>query len=196
MKPGAATMVETNAGFVVASLADIIKPDPKGDSAEMGQARDGLTRALREDMIAALRAGAEGPRQAEDQRAGPDQHGSAAGRVTMADGGDQERRPRLAWWKGVADLETPVAAFLKLAHGQPNSFLLESIEGGSARGRYSVIGMKPDLIWRCRNGVAEINRHARSAPHAFEPEPPPALESLRALIARDAAGIAARACRR
>ena len=100
----------------------------------------------------------------------------------MADGGDQERRPRLAWWKGVADLETPVAAFLKLAHGQPNAFLLESIEGGSARGRYSVIGMKPDLIWRCRNGVAEVNRHARSAPHAFELEALPALESLRALI--------------
>ncbi len=91
--------------------------------------------------------------------------------------------PRLAWWTGVADLETPVAAFLKLAHGQPNAFLLESIEGGTARGRYSVIGMAPDLIWRCRNGVAEINRHARSAPHAFAPDPRPAMESLRALLA-------------
>jgi anthranilate synthase component 1 len=90
--------------------------------------------------------------------------------------------PRVAFWKGVADLETPVAAFLKLAHGQPNSFLLESIEGGSARGRYSVIGMMPDLIWRCRAGVAEVNRHARSAPHAFVPDSRPALESLRALI--------------
>jgi len=90
---------------------------------------------------------------------------------------------RLAHWTGVADLETPVAAFLKLAHGQPNSFLLESIEGGSARGRYSVIGMAPDLIWRCRNGVAEINRHARSAPHGFVRDTRPALESLRALAA-------------
>jgi anthranilate synthase component 1 len=90
---------------------------------------------------------------------------------------------RVAFWKGVADLETPVAAFLKLAHGQPNSFLLESIEGGSARGRYSVIGMMPDLIWRCRAGVAEVNRHARSAPHAFATDGLPALESLRALIA-------------
>jgi anthranilate synthase component 1 len=90
---------------------------------------------------------------------------------------------RIATWTGVSDLETPVAAFLKLAHGQPNSFLLESIEGGAARGRYSVIGMAPDLIWRCRNGVAEINRHAISAPHAFVPEPLPPLESLRALLA-------------
>ncbi len=87
------------------------------------------------------------------------------------------------WWRGVADLETPVAAFLKLAHGRPNSFLLESIEGGAARGRYSIIGMDPDLIWRCRDGRAELNRNARSAPHAFVPEDRPALESLRALIA-------------
>ena len=91
--------------------------------------------------------------------------------------------PRLAWWTGVADLETPVAAFLKLAHGQPNTFLLESIEGGQARGRYSVIGMAPDLIWRCRAGVAEVNRCARSAPHAFVADPNPALDSLRALVA-------------
>jgi anthranilate synthase component 1 len=95
----------------------------------------------------------------------------------------QQAGARLAWWTGVADLETPVAAFLKLAHGHPNSFLLESIEGGQARGRYSVIGMAPDLIWRCRAGVAEINRHARAAPHAFVPDPRPALDSLRALIA-------------
>ncbi|HTW29467.1 MAG TPA: chorismate-binding protein, partial [Acetobacteraceae bacterium] len=92
-------------------------------------------------------------------------------------------RGALAWTTGVADLETPVAAFLKLAHGQPNSFLLESVEGGSARGRYSVIGMAPDLIWRCRGGRAEINRHARSAPHAFVAEDRPVLESLRAVVA-------------
>ena len=92
-------------------------------------------------------------------------------------------RGALAWTIWVADLETPVAAFLKLAHGKPNAFLLESVEGGSARGRYSIIGFEPDLIWRCRGGRAEINRHARSAPHAFVADERPALESLRALIA-------------
>ncbi len=92
-------------------------------------------------------------------------------------------RGTLVWWHGVADLETPVAAFLKLAHGRPYSFLLESVEGGAARGRYSIIGMEPDLIWRCRAGQAELNRNARSAPHAFLREETPALESLRALIA-------------
>ena len=67
-------------------------------------------------------------------------------------------RGSLVWRGDVADLETPVAAFLKLAHGQPNSFLLESVEGGAARGRYSIIGMEPDLVWRCRDGRAEVNR--------------------------------------
>jgi anthranilate synthase component 1 len=97
----------------------------------------------------------------------------------------------IAVWTGVSDLETPVAAFLKLAHGQPNSFLLESIEGGMARGRYSVIGMAPDLIWRCRDGVAEINRHALSAPHAFTAEAGAPLDSLRALLAESRAELPA-----
>jgi len=92
-------------------------------------------------------------------------------------------RGTLIWTTGVADLETPVAAFLKLAAGRANAFLLESIEGGSARSRYSIIGMEPDLVWRCRNGRAETNRHARSAPHAFVPDERPAIDSLRALIA-------------
>ncbi len=92
-------------------------------------------------------------------------------------------RGSLVWRRGVADLETPVAAFLKIAHGRPNSFLLESVEGGATRGRYSIIGMEPDLVWRCVNGRAEVNRHALSAPHAFVPDKRPALDSLRALIA-------------
>jgi anthranilate synthase component 1 len=82
----------------------------------------------------------------------------------------------------VADLQTPVAAFLKLAHGQPNSFLLESVEGGASRGRYSIIGMAPDLIWRCVAGRPEVNRNALAAPHAFVSEDRPALDSLRGVI--------------
>ena len=92
-------------------------------------------------------------------------------------------RGHLLWRRGIADLQTPVAAFLKLAHGAPNSFLLESVEGGASRGRYSIIGMAPDLIWRCRGGRAEINRHARSAPHAFTADDAAPLDSLRALLA-------------
>ena len=82
----------------------------------------------------------------------------------------------------VADLETPVSAMLKLAEGRPYSFLLESVTGGAVRGRYSILGTKPDLIWRCRGHRAEINRRARSDSRAFEACAEPALDSLRALI--------------
>ena len=101
----------------------------------------------------------------------------AAFRAAYEDG-----RGTLVWRRGVADLQTPVAAFLKLAHGRPNACLLESVEGGAVRGRYSIIGMEPDLVWRCRDGRAEVNRVARSAPHAFVADPHPPLDSLRAMI--------------
>jgi anthranilate synthase component 1 len=95
----------------------------------------------------------------------------------------EQGRGRLLWRRGVADLETPVAVFLKLAHGKPNTVLLESVEGGASRGRYSIIGLEPDLIWRCRGGVAELNRDARAAPYAFVAETARPLDSLRALVA-------------
>ena len=93
--------------------------------------------------------------------------------------------PQALYARLVADLETPVSAFLKLAEGRDNAFLLESVQGGETRGRYSIIGLKPDLIWRCRNGKAEINRNARSTPDAFVPDAlaDRPLQSLRALIA-------------
>ncbi|HEX3499798.1 MAG TPA: anthranilate synthase component I, partial [Stellaceae bacterium] len=94
--------------------------------------------------------------------------------------------PVLVWTSLVSDLETPVSAMLKLADGRPNSFLFESVEGGATRGRYSFIGLKPDLIWRCFGNRAEINRRVRSDPDAFVAHrgtAPGALESLRAIIA-------------
>lgn len=81
-----------------------------------------------------------------------------------------------------ADLDTPVSLMLKLAEAAPQSFMLESVTGGEVRGRYSIVGMKPDLIWECRNGKARINRQARFT-EEFEDDPRPALDSLRALIA-------------
>ncbi|MGI8527544.1 MAG: anthranilate synthase component I [Pseudolabrys sp.] len=89
---------------------------------------------------------------------------------------------QVVWTTLVADLETPVSAFLKFA-GKPNSFLLESVEGGAARGRYSIIGLDPDLIWRANGGHAEINRSAHTGVNTFAPCPQPPLEALRALIA-------------
>ena len=92
-------------------------------------------------------------------------------------------RAQLVWTVLVADLETPVSAMMKLGLDRPGSFLLESVEGGAIRGRYSAIGFDPDVIWRCRGAEAEINRSAISNPERFEPCPGAPLDSLRALIA-------------
>ena len=91
--------------------------------------------------------------------------------------------PQAVWTTLVADLETPVSAFLKIAGGRANSFLFESVEGGAVRGRYSMIGLEPDVIWRTNGSRAEINRTARAKPEAFAPCPDAPLVALRALIA-------------
>ena len=82
-----------------------------------------------------------------------------------------------------ADLDTPVSLMLKLTQARAMSFMLESVTGGELRGRYSFIGFKPDLVWRCRGARAEINRAARWDAEAFEPDPRPPLDSLRAVLA-------------
>ncbi|THH38846.1 anthranilate synthase component I [Aliishimia ponticola] len=82
-----------------------------------------------------------------------------------------------------ADLDTPVSLMLKLSGGAKNAFMLESVTGGEVRGRYSIIGMKPDLIWRCRGTRSEVNRQARYDEEAFTPLEQPPLDALRALIA-------------
>jgi anthranilate synthase component 1 len=90
---------------------------------------------------------------------------------------------QVVWATLVADLETPVSAFMKIADGKPMSFLLESVEGGDTRGRYSILGMAPDLIWRTQGTRAEINRSAATQPDVFAPCTQPPLEALRALLA-------------
>ncbi|MBN2741880.1 MAG: anthranilate synthase component I [Rhodobacteraceae bacterium] len=89
---------------------------------------------------------------------------------------------QLVYARLAADLDTPVSLMLKLAEAQPNSFMLESVTGGEVRGRYSIVGMKPDVIWECRGENARINRVARFD-EAWEDLPGHPFESLRALIA-------------
>ena len=83
-----------------------------------------------------------------------------------------------------ADLDTPVSLMLKLSGAARDAFVLESVTGGEVRGRYSIIGMKPDLIWQCHGRQSRLNRHARFDPDAFEDQPGDPLENLRALIAQ------------
>ncbi len=90
---------------------------------------------------------------------------------------------RLVYARLAADLDTPVSLMLKLAEARHDSFMLESVTGGEVRGRYSVVGMKPDLIWQCHGNRARINRQARFDPEAWQDQTDPPLDALRALIA-------------
>src|SRR5512145_2119908 len=91
--------------------------------------------------------------------------------------------PQVVWTTLVADLETPVSAFLKIAGGRPMSFLLESVEGGAVRGRYSIIGLEPDVVWRTLAGRAEIDRTVRRKRRGFVACKEPPLTALRMLVA-------------
>ncbi|HAC50683.1 MAG TPA: anthranilate synthase component I, partial [Sulfitobacter sp.] len=90
---------------------------------------------------------------------------------------------QIVYTRLAADLDTPVSLMLKLTGAAENAFVLESVTGGDVRGRYSIIGMKPDLIWRCRGETAALNRAARYDADAFEDMPGDPLDRLRDVIA-------------
>ena len=98
-------------------------------------------------------------------------------------------RAQIVFRRVVADLETPVGAYLKLAEGRKNTFLFESVQDGATRGRYSMIGIEPDVLLKVENGRAGINRQVASAPDQFEPVSVPPLEALRALVAESQADV-------
>jgi anthranilate synthase component I len=93
-------------------------------------------------------------------------------------------KPALMWRKRVADTETPVSAALKLFEPDRGDFILESVEGGETRGRYSLLGLGPDLLFRAKGHRAEINRLWAHDSEAFIPHPLPALPALRELVAQ------------
>ena len=90
---------------------------------------------------------------------------------------------QLVYSRLAADLDTPVSVMLKLSDAQKDSFILESVTGGEIRGRYSIIGLKPDLIWRCHGTTSDLNREARFDPKNFVAQDGNPLDGLRALIA-------------
>ena len=95
------------------------------------------------------------------------------------DGGEAQ----VVWTRLVADLETPVSAMLKLSAGRADCFLLESVEGGAVRGRYSIIGIEPDLIFRATGDKAEINDDPKAGREIYRAMAEPPLEALRRIIA-------------
>lgn len=104
---------------------------------------------------------------------------AAAFKQTQAEG-----KPQLVYTTLVSDLETPVSAMLKLKDDRSPSFLLESVEGGEVRGRYSIIGLEPDLLWRCMGNKPEVSRKPPFADNSFEPSWDDSISSLKQL-ARD-----------
>ena len=104
--------------------------------------------------------------------------GVAAARAALAAG-----RPALIWHRQSADTETPVAAALKLIEPGRGDFLLESVEGGAIRGRHSLIGLAPDLVFRADAAGASINRHWMTDRQAFNPCAEPTMAALRQLVA-------------
>lgn len=89
----------------------------------------------------------------------------------------------------LADTETPVSAMLKLGQAGSGAFLLESVEGGQVRGRHSLIGLDPDLVWDARGGQSRINRQWQTDPSAFEAQDGNPLDNLRELVAAARADV-------
>ena len=89
----------------------------------------------------------------------------------------------LVWRRQIADTDTPISAALKLFEPDRGDYLLESVEGGAVRGRHSLIGLAPDLVFRAQGQHAEINRQWAIDRDAFVPQEAGALDSLRALVA-------------
>jgi anthranilate synthase component 1 len=100
-----------------------------------------------------------------------------------------EGRSVLYWQRQVADTDTPISAALKLMEAERGDFILESVEGGAVRGRYSIIGLAPDLIFRAHERHAEINAHWATDREAFQPLGGDPLTELRALVARCRADV-------
>ena len=95
----------------------------------------------------------------------------------LYDNGD----PQVVYTRLVADLETPVSAMLKLSTDKTNCFLLESVEGGKTRGRYSIIGLDPDILFRAHGDVAET-QNIGLGEEIFSKTDLPTLSALRKLL--------------
>lgn len=108
----------------------------------------------------------------------------AAIHPSRAEFGEQYRagKPQIVWTKRVCDLDTPVSAMLKLPELSGPRFLLESVEGGESRGRYSIIGIDPDMMWRARRNQSEISTTPPFAEASFTSAWDDPLSTLKKLV--------------
>ena len=94
----------------------------------------------------------------------------------------EQGKPGVIWRRLIADQETPVGAAAKLIVPGRGDYLLESVQGGEVRGRYSLLGLDPDLVFRASGNRAELNRNWRDDRSAFAPLAGGSLAELRALV--------------
>ncbi len=111
----------------------------------------------------------------------PDQSSALPENAGQAKESLNSGRPALVWRKAIADSDTPVGAARRLFKPGRGDYLLESVEGGEVRGRYSLIGLDPDLVFRASGATAEINSHWQVDRAAFAPCSSEALSELRKL---------------
>lgn len=92
-------------------------------------------------------------------------------------------RSACVWHRFIADTLTPVSAASRLMVPQRGDFLLESVEGGEIRGRYSLLGLDPDLLFRAKGREAQINTEWQTDRAAFADCAGDPLQQLQALHA-------------
>ena len=88
-------------------------------------------------------------------------------------------KPAVVYRRIIADLDTPVSAYLKLTKGETHSCLLESVEGGEIRGRYSIIGFAPDRLLKIEGDTALVG----TSDDSLEPIDGAPLDALRQQLA-------------
>ena len=100
----------------------------------------------------------------------------------------QSGEVQLVYENIIADLETPVSAYLKLCQNRQHSFLLESVQDGDVKGRFSIIGWAPDLIFKVDDGAVFMNRTALEN-EDFTPLDVEPLDGLRQVLKESAIDI-------
>ena len=88
--------------------------------------------------------------------------------------------PQIIQKELIADIETPISSLLKISNNEKYSFLLESVEGGDQRGRFSLLGCDPDLIWEVNDNKVKVTTLDSTLDLSFLSKDP--IRSLKELI--------------
>jgi len=89
-------------------------------------------------------------------------------------------KPQIIQKELIADTETPISSLIKLSADERYSFLLESVEGGDQRGRFSLFGCDPDIIWEVKDKIVKVQSLDKNLNLNFLSKEP--IKSLKQLI--------------